>query len=98
MASLDEVSRSIGSLEAQVTLLVHRTGDSDNKMDGLIRDVADAKSQLETISKTIKDELRPAAQKVQRWEQRGFGVFTAASLFAGVLGSEIIARVKGLFS
>jgi hypothetical protein len=54
--------------------------------------------QLGTIEKSITEELKPAAIKVARWEQRGFGVFAAASLFAGVLGSEIIARVRGLFS
>lgn len=89
MSSLDEISAAIGELRAQTTVLLRlQERHSD--------ETADIRLELQTVStdlKIVKQDVatfKPAAKKVEKWEQRAVGM----SVLGGLFGSGVLAWLK----
>lgn len=92
MSSLDEISRSIGVLQAQVAALATQQTAHVGEAARIRDQVTEMTVCMRQIQVDVA-EFKPAARKIQKWEQRGIGI----GLFGGLIGSWIAFHFKGWF-
>lgn len=94
---IDEISRAIGSLEAQL----------GNLTDMLTKHVATSEATRRTMHKLEEDvrtmkedvaEMRPVIKKVERWEQRALGISAGVSAVVAIIGVNLADKLRGWFS
>lgn len=86
MASLDEISQAIGSLQANVTFLTVQ-----------VAPIADLKADVSDIKDDMA-AMRPVVKKVERWEQRIIGISAVVSAIITIVGTGLLAKIKGWFA
>lgn len=90
MSSFDEISRAIGALEAQNALILDAQRVHSTEATRIRDEIRSLGADLKVVKADVA-AFKPAAKKVERWEQRAVGV----GLFSGLVGGGVLAYIRG---
>lgn len=89
MPSLDDISAAIGALRAQTDHLMRAQEKHSEETTEIRREMQTVSADLRVVKADVA-AFKPAAKKVEKWEQRAVGM----SLLSGFLGSGALAWLK----
>lgn len=94
--NIDELSRTLGQIQADVSYTRKNTEAIDNKVDRLSKSVVQQEMTIKSAHERL-DNIIPHIDDYRAFKQKGIGFIGAISLFFGFIGSLVIKLISSVF-
>lgn len=93
MGNIDELSRTLGEMQADILHIRKSTDAIDTKVDRAHENVIALKSSAKQAHKRL-DDIYPHVEDYKKMKQRGYGIIAVMGVIFGSAGGILIKALK----